>query len=297
MDDSARLWGATRARVGPRTTVILGTSRAQAAIDPEIWAEVRPGIPVLNLAIEGRSAVRPLESLAADSGYRGLVMVDLPPFFVFDTTDWKNDVQAALAEYDHVRTSPALRWEATARRLSPAGVPFRHPTLGADSILADLLSHHPPIIPQFTTRPDRFRPFGWDYHDHPPSPEELTFFRTFAAPATPAQRDSIIGLLATAVRRIQRHGGVVVFVRFPSCGEVHRLEEEFYPRAQFWDIARDSIPAPFLDDRDDPALNGERWHCTDGSHLFAGQAAEFTRTVIPLVMRAAGPGPSAPETP
>ena len=273
--------------------MIVGTSRAQAAIDPQVWREVRPGTPVLNLAIEGRSAVKPLETLAADSTFRGLVVVDLPPFFVFDTTWWKNDVAAALAEFDRVRGSPALRWEAGARRHSPVGIPFRHPSLGLQPILTDLLNGQVPAPPQFTTRPDRFRPFGWDYRDRPRTAEDVDFFRIFAHPATDPQRDSIIQLLGSAVRRIQHHGGEVVFLRLPSCGGVQTLEEEFYPRAKFWDVARATIPAPFLDDRNDAALSPEQWICTDGSHLFAGQAAAFTRAIIPLVEDAARPGGTA----
>jgi len=297
VDDSPRLWGTTRARVGPLTTVILGTSRAQAAIDPRIWAEARPGYQVLNLAIEGRSAVQTLVTLASEGGYRGLVVVDLPPFFVFDLTPWKNDVQGALAEYDQARTSPALRWDAALRRISPSAIPFRHPSLRVEPILADLVKGRLSSPPPFTTRPDRFRPLSWDYLKRPPSQDDIDFFRIFAHPATAAQRDSIIHIIATAVRTIYAHGGEVVFLRLPVCDGVRDLEEEYFPRRAYWDVARDSVPAPFLDDRDDPVLSGDTWICTDGSHLLAGQSESFTRALVPLVLHARAQTPSRSPSP
>ena len=42
-----RQWAEARASLGPESVVALGTSRAQAGIDPRAWAEVWPERPLV----------------------------------------------------------------------------------------------------------------------------------------------------------------------------------------------------------------------------------------------------------
>jgi hypothetical protein len=253
-----------------------------------VWAEEWSGRPVFNLALEGRSPVEPLETLARESEYHGLVVVDLPAFFVFDLTFWKNDLESTLGALRQARASVAVRWEAALRQRVPLGVPFRLPELRLEPLLDSMLSGRLPGPATFVTRPDRFRPVIRDYHRYPPPASDYEFFRTWAHPATIPERDSIIDRISAAVRAIQARGGKVVFLRLPACGEVRKLEDENFPPPRFWDVAQRGIPARFLDDRNTPVLSGDRWTCGDGSHLYVAESAGFTKAVVTLVREASG---------
>lgn len=282
VQDSPALWAATRVLVDDSTTVLLGTSRAQAALDPRVWEQEWPGRRVVNLAVEGNSPARPLHDLAMDARFRGIVVVDFPVFFVFDAEHVHWNARMALAAVGPMTTGPAARWEHDlSTRLWPY-FPLRNPSLKPVELLVEFVKWRLPSPPLHMTRPDRMRPLVRDYQVEPPTEKEIGFFRTIGRPATAAERDSIIADFRADVARLHSRGASVVFVRMPTCREVHALEEERYPTRRYWDVARMRIPAPFLDDSV-PALRPDRWQCADGSHIDWREATAFTRALVPVI--------------
>jgi len=83
-----------------------------------------------------------------------------------------------------------------------------------------------------------------------------------------------------AVTTIQQRGGQVIFARFPSSGEVWKLDEQYLPRAQYWDEFARQVSAKTLHFKDFPEL---QYELPDGSHLDYRQAIPFTRSLIKLL--------------
>jgi hypothetical protein len=222
-----------------------------------------------------------LVHLAEDSTFRGIVVVDFPPYFVFNVKLDQSKAQDAIQAYRDLTASPARRWEDGLRRLLPAGLLLRHPRLKPNHLLGDLATARISTPPAFNMRDDRFAPFVFE-RNGVPTDQEYEAFRRGGVAASPHERDSIIETTAGAVARIQARGGAVVFVAMPTCGERRRIEDERYPPAQYWDAAIRRVPAPFLDERE-PELASDRFPCADGSHLDRSATTEFTRSLARLV--------------
>ncbi len=84
--DNRSLWSDNRHRLNSldeNAIAILGASRAQRAIDVETLSE-ELGRPVVQLAVEGTSALALLENLAADPRFRGTILYSIAPPFTFN---------------------------------------------------------------------------------------------------------------------------------------------------------------------------------------------------------------------
>ncbi len=280
--NSASVWAAMRARVSTKSVVILGSSRAQAAIDPIVWEEVWPERPVYNLALVATSPVPVLEHVAQDRSFSGIAVVGFAPFFVFNVDQNPSIFLEAAAAYDEYRLSPSRRLETWIRQWLPSAIPLRHPTLNWRSLVGGAVLRVMPDPPDFTTRDDRFQPLARDYREHPLGSDDYEQFRLDGRQASPFQRDSILRRVQSSVDAIQRRGGTVLFVMLPTCGERRSIENERYPQTEYWDVAQQVLDAPFLSDVH-AELNGDSWRCAEGSHLYVGDTGAFTRWLASTV--------------
>ena len=91
----------------------------------------------------------------------------------------------------------------------------------------------------------------------------------------------MIERLISAADLIGQRGGEVIFVALPVCGERARIEEERYPRADYWDrfVASSSHRTIHVDD--EPSLTEPE--CYDGSHMDIADARVFTRDLYDIV--------------
>ena len=83
-----------------------------------------------------------------------------------------------------------------------------------------------------------------------------------------------------------RHGGKIVFVRFPNSGGLKELEDKLMPRQQNWDPLLQMTGAPGIYYSDFPELSG--FNCPEWSHLSAGDSVEFTKRLVPHLQVALG---------
>jgi hypothetical protein len=89
--------------------------------------------------------------------------------------------------------------------------------------------------------------------------------------------------LNEAIRRIRSRGGDVAFVRLPSSGKRLQLEENRFPRGEFWDHISGDILAPCIHFQDVPTLAGVE--CPDDSHLDSRDTTSFTAALIEELLR------------
>lgn len=308
VDDNDQLWAHERARVsslGDRALVLVGASRIQLDMDLGALRRVT-GLEPVQLGISGSSFVPVLEGLARDERVTGTVIVDFVPRFIAEWDDSRDNGEAANYQryYElsakrfplNARASEAVlsRWRAQLlRAYADGGTPL-------SALLTRILSPHP--LPQYLTMlPDRSRLADYrrvpmpgfyygrverDLDSNPQLPPGATYAdldNVLRAEIAKLGPENIAGFrrhlqdLQAQVDAIQKRGGHVIFVEFPTSGLVREMIGRRYPRNEFWDQLVRTTTARTLHYADDPMLS--RFTCPDGSHLDYTMRPLFSRAL------------------
>jgi hypothetical protein len=277
-------WILTRAKLRSGSTVVTGSSRIQAVIEPGLWMSEVGGGPPIELAFAGGTPIPVLEDLAADSTFHGLVLAEILPMYMFDLrSDGEALVQDHLKAYRDARSSPATRWEAWLRVYLLGHVAFRRQAMLPEEIVPKLMDGRFPLPPYNSMQPDRYHPVSWQRAgvraDRPELLDTIVFRPTLVntRPARGAALDSLFRRIQNGVAGIQRHGGHVVFLRFPACGGRRALEEEFFPAATYWAPLQRLTSAPMIDLGNYPEVTS--LHCYDGSHIDVSDVPPVERLI------------------
>ena len=279
LPDNPRGWVAARTKLQPKSTVLLGSSRIQAAIVAEEWAKEMDGERPLHLSLVGTSPLPILAHLADDTDFRGLAVIGVTEMFMFDAESTNDRAARSLADYRNLTTSPSRRSEVVLSGFVPNKVLVRHRRLNSLHVLEALWDRTAPRNPPNNMQTDRWIAFAAD-RVYPHDLEYETFEKA-GRPATVAERDSIIAGVERCVETIQSRGGTVVLVAMPACATRRQIENRRYPRAMFWDALAAGTPAVAINAYDFPRLL--EFRCSDGSHLDASDARRFTRDLARLI--------------
>ncbi|MCC6930209.1 MAG: hypothetical protein IT359_14585 [Gemmatimonadaceae bacterium] len=263
-------------------TVVAGTSRIQAALDPDAFRRAFPGARPVNLSLPGNSPLPVLEYLADSTDFHGLLLAEILPLFVFDAT-LRSEVRGreVIARYRRERVSPAAMWEDWLRVHALQHVVFRAPALLPGRFVRELREGRLPVPGNAALRPDRFGPVyqraltatrPWDpvtgFHGLEYGIAERT-----GRPANQSEYDALVARIEHSVNRILDRGGRVVLLYLPACGPRRAIEERRYPRATYWDPLARETRAVAIAAEDFPELVS--FDCFDGSHLDQGDAPRF----------------------
>ncbi|HEY2806068.1 MAG TPA: hypothetical protein VGI92_09445 [Gemmatimonadales bacterium] len=292
-------WILSFAQLSHATSVALGTSRIQAALDPQAWQSVMGGKPPIDLALPGNAPLPILDYIADSTDYRGTVLVEVLPLDAFDARQQGAPRGRGLLDrYDRDRVSPASMSEAWLQVHLLRFFVFRSPELLPSEFFKRLGTGE--LMPDkglLHLRTDRFGPIQqkkfiatnkWD--------PQRGFYEIGHAGAehegrvpTPEEFDALRGRYYRIARVIQGRGGRVVFLHLAGCGERGAIEARRYPRATFWDPFARQSPALALATEDFPEL--QHFACYDGSHIDATDAAAYSRalaTVVKAQLQASG---------
>lgn len=272
-------WAAQRLKMKPGSTVLLGTSRMQAGVNPEVWAEETGGETPLQLSLVGTSPLPILKHLAEQTNFHGLVVMGVVEMTLFDVENTNSYAKEALAAYRDLVTSPSRRVGVVLNRHLPTSLLVRHRSLNLAGMLDALWEREPLKNPHSNMQPDRWIEFEVDRLDR--NTLDYTEYENQGRPASAAQRDSIIADIETCVGEIQSRGGKVVLVVVPACGKRREIEVRRYPREFYWDKLAAATSALTIYAYDYPELMD--FECADGSHLDERDARKFTRALARLV--------------
>ncbi|MFC5437804.1 hypothetical protein ACFPME_14670 [Rhodanobacter umsongensis] len=292
-------WAQQRLRIDHgegNQTVLIGSSRVLFDVQLPQWQQITGQRPI-QLALEGTSPVPILEDLAADPHFTGRLLIGVAPSLFFSGQAFRGDVLAYTR-----KQSPSQRvghW-LSAHLLEPF-LAFDDPDFALDTVL----KRQPwPVRPGTHPRPAvrKLANSGADRNTQMwPKLETDASYRALArgiwmqmitAPpppemATPAglQRviDTQIARAAAAVATLRARGVSVVFVRMPSIGPFHAMEEKVLPRARTWDVLLQRTHAPGIHFTDYPQL--QNYQQPEWSHLSAPEAKRFTIALVPIVER------------
>lgn len=233
--DDTSLYGRERAKAyGDDLIALVGTSRFQVALDPEQIDEAFDDHRVANLSVIGQSALPVLEELASDESFRGVVVVEFMPIRMFtpDATD-VDKARDFLKRYDALAAYSPL--ETNLRLMLQSNLALLHPQVKARGLAKSFFGHE--ISPHQRFLSSRFAPRDYTGQDL----DAVIALRKKVWPERFAERfeddalDAQIKRLNEWTDAIQNRGGHVVFFRINSSGFTADLEEEYFPRAEYWD--------------------------------------------------------------
>ena len=280
--DAPDLWSLQRAKASAveRPIVFLGASRTLYAIDRGTVRARLPGYEPVMLAMDGRYPLATLRDLAADEDFRGVVLCDIDGAgFAAPSLDMQQpevdyyrrefspsrafhrlllnhwQLHAAIARSDFSLVRSAARW------VGGEGEPFRpHQWLdrrrfgfidyerGNPEAYKQQLAHH---VESHGGRLPRIRFEEWW--------PQVEFANAW-------------------VRAIQARGGDVVFYASPTSGQRRTVEEDWFPRAMYWDKMAAATTAKTLFTLDVPALRD--FPLPDDSHVDYRQKPAYTNALI-----------------
>lgn len=306
LSDSPARWAKQRARadtLGTRALILIGDSQPLQDLD---LATLRreTGLEPVQLAVAAGSFLPVLKGLADDPAVRGTVLVGFDPSIVAEEPRY-TPATAYESNYEH---SSGKRWpdfHDSEQFLTDAlHTQLRSYADGArplTSLLSRILKHDP--VQQYVfVSPDRGEysdfsraPLPELYYDkvlnnlppekRPRSDEsfaqlDVDISRTIKGipPQDAAQFLEHMRDVDELGRRIEAHGGRVLYVDFPVSGYIRDISDRYFPRQLFWDRFAAYTRSPTLESEDVPAISS--LHCPDGTHLDHRDQVPFTLALI-----------------
>ena len=280
--DAPDLWSLQRAKASlvAQPIVFLGASRTLYAIDRATVRTRLPDHEPVMLAMDGRYPLATLRDLAADQDFRGLVVCDIdgagfaPPSL---------DMQKPEVDYYHHEFSPSR----AAHRLM-----LNHWQLNAAIARSDF-SLLRSAARWISGEGEPFRPHQWldrrrfgfiDYERGNPEGYKQQLARHVEnhgghLPRIPFEEWwPQVEMANTWVRAIQARGGDVIFYASPTSGQRRLVEEDWFPRAIYWDKMVAATTAKTLFALDVPALRD--FPLPDDSHIDHRQKPAYTDALI-----------------
>jgi len=305
VQDSRLLWSYWRSKVYSAgaeqpPVVLLGSSRAQVGLVPEVVAEGFPRRRVVQLSAMGRGPYGVLDSLAKDPRFTGILICDACERFLMPSQQL--DMKEYVAYYREAYGGPG-QWNRLANLACEVFLQERLALLSPRIALKQQLWRRPLVPAIHHMRGDRqivVQPRGVPAASgapaEGPSTDELheedgPEYEVYDAEGFSA---FVARELRPLVAAIRQRGGEVYFVRMPSEGAMWRWEERHWPRSRYWDRLAGEFPGRAIHFRDYPRLSRAR--CIDGTHLDFSQAREFTRALTDIIRSGQTTAPSAVTT-
>ncbi len=284
--DNRSLWSANRHQLNSldeNAVAILGASRAQRGIDVETLSE-QLGRPVVQLSVEGTSALASLENLAVDPRFRGTILYSIAPAFTFNRLQPRvdNGRQREWLEY-YLSQQRSEMIEQSMRLWLQGRLAFLSGDARLTRVIPALIADGEfPGRDQKTTLADRV--VLMDYAKMPGEASEIGIIQLYLEHSEPYERDEWIATLNyvhVLVEQLRSKGSNIVFIRLPSGEQVGALEAVMFPRDRYWGSMEASLNAGFVHADDYPAM--QRFVSVDGSHIASEQIEEFTELLADAI--------------
>jgi len=287
-NDNRSLWTDARHRLnrhGDNAIALLGASRLQYAVDVATMSQALDR-PVVQLSVEGTSALALLENLAADPRFHGTVIYSVAPAFTLNSALPRIEAgkQQEWVEY-YFGQSRSRRMEQSLRLYLQGALAFRSPDAQLTRVIPSILSSGSlPDRDQKTTFANRV--LHKDYSKVSAEVDELgmvQFYLENTVPFSKPEFDVILSYLDTLVLLLRQKGVDVYFLRLPSSAEVKLLETAFFPRPVFWDVMEQRLDATFIHADDYPEMAG--FMSQDGSHVDSQHIVDFTNVLMDVLRK------------
>lgn len=286
--DSPDLWSQQRQRVdrdGKRKVVaLLGASRTLYSVDLDRFRARLPAYEPVMLALDATPAMATLRDLAADRNFNGVAIVDIDGIGLWDIT-W--EMQQPWV--DHYHRQWTISHDLHRQLLTQWQ---RHAVIARQdfSLLRTLVrwldGESEPFHPYMQMRATRDGFIDYAHTDTSVHRRELEahlakYGGKLPGPDPRAWLDNL-AQVKEWVLAIQQRGGDVIFYATPISGLRRQVEEDTYPRPQFWDRLADATGAHTLHADDVPALRD--FPLPDESHIDYRNKARYTDALIDALL-------------
>lgn len=297
-DDGGSLWSDKRKQVyepKEKSTVFIGSSRIKYDLDIPTWQNAT-GNHAIQLANVGSSPRIMLDDLAADTNFKGRLVIDVTEFLFFAPAPYVDKTPAENLEY-YKHETPAQKFSFAVNKLLEAKLRFiDKEEYSLNALLASTQIPNRANVYEFPDFPAGFTPVTFDRQsymttDFANDTNQLNqvkmvwgMFGKMAEqmpPATDAQIDSVMTSVKVACDKIKARGGEVIFIRTPSSGPLLAMERMAFPKEKFWNklLAVTGCEGIHFDDYPATAT----FECPEFSHLNVPQAISFTKSLITIL--------------
>ena len=284
--DGPGLWALMRKSVAPNDSsqvVIIGDSRMQSGIDTGAFQEAFKTTPV-QLALVNGAATPVLFNLAQDPSFNGIVVSSVNRWDLSGMPE-KWEMPNDYLNYYKGLTPAQIIDERVAMLLEQRLV-FMLQDLAPVQLAAAAGKRKWPDKPFVHLNPDRSRVTEYSKFPYLELRKKRMEGEGWFRGCPPIDQPQMLGDLAeiqSAVARIQKRGGHVVFVRMPSSGPVREFEDKMFPREKFWRLWVERTGALAISFEDYPELSG--FDCPDYIHLDHKDAGPFSRALAEIILR------------
>lgn len=288
LDDDKSAWAVERRKVAAGDydgVVIVGGSRILFDTSLDVWQELTGRRPV-QLAMPGVTGVPVLASLAADTGFTGMVVIDVTPEQFFREGRNNPAFEGVLDYWED--EGPARRAGHQIGKLLETRLAFLEDAYSLTNLVDELnLPNRGEIRGPYLRpwklsegRADRQTVMWREIERNAGLREHAMKVWLTGKPKPPD--DALIAKIckdvAESVAAIRARGGDVVFIRPPSSGGYYEREERNVPRARSWDRLLREADVFGIHFEDYPDMQG--LDLPELSHLTREDAARFTRAYV-----------------
>ncbi|MBK8702079.1 MAG: hypothetical protein IPN29_21910 [Saprospiraceae bacterium] len=303
-DDSESLFADKKRKIYlpiDEATVFTGSSRMKYDLNTSVWRQLTGETPI-QLANVGSSPIPILKALAADTMFKGKLIMDVTEGLFFDMSGRGFRRPQKCLDFSKNET-PAQRFSFHLNTFLESGLVF----LDKDNFALSALLEHLPIPP---------RPGKMDFPKYPTEFELMNFDRQNMmtdrfvdtdtagvkmmqdiwlqiakmgdkAPPTPVHViDSFLLDVKKHTDLITARGGKVFFLRPTSSGPLWQGEQMGFPRDKFWEKLLTVTGSQGMHFEDYPEL--KKMQCTEFSHLRQSDGIIYTKKVVEVLSKDIG---------
>jgi len=296
-DDGPELYAHVRDMVyepSDKATVFIGSSRIKYDIDIPTWEKLY-GTHAVQLAMTGSSPLHMLDDLAADTGFKGKLVVDVTEVLFF-SHHGNEDPDAGISYYrkrtlaqkaSFILDEPVEAHLAFLNKdnYSITGLLGRVPVKNRPGVYPFLNFPAGFGVTEFNRQNKMTPAFVADTNQQN---QVKGIWGLLAQDPTPPMHghdlDSLLLTVKQDIDKIKARGGDVIFTRTPSTGMFYMGEQKGFPRAAYWDRLLAYTGCKGFYFKDSPVT--ARLDCPEWSHLSPDGAVVYTTSLAGTLKQA-----------
>jgi hypothetical protein len=297
-DDGGSLWSDKRKQVYEpidKATVFIGSSRIKYDLDIPTWQKLTSD-RAIQLANVGSSPRLVLEDLAADSNFKGKLVIDVTEFLFFVQAPYADKTPAENLAY-YKKETPAQKFSFVVNHALESKLAFLDKEeYSLNALLAGTRIPNRAGVYELPDFPAGFTPVTFDRQSYMTDSyvrdsnaiKQTTMVWAMLGkvaakmpPITDAMIDAVVKSVKVSCDKIKARGGQVIFVRTPSSGPLWAMEQVAFPREKFWNKLLAVTGCEGIHFKDYPSI--ANLECPEFSHLSVPQAVTYTKSLINIL--------------
>lgn len=283
--DDQRLWAMERSRIGnsQKEIALLGSSRMQTDISTAAFRRLVPDYSIINLSADSTCANATLRDLAGDATFKGTIILETTSECLMFGDD-PGLSQQFYVDYFHKTYNLNIKLNRQIATFVQKHLTVIDPYLNLIKVGGDLVIKKKWRSPNaLTTYEDRSRAVDYNklnimVHKAMRLHKVNAHYQKLVPSISPQNLINHVSDLEINVKAIQNRGGRVVFARFPVSNEHWDIDEQYFPRAVYWDTIIPQTTASVIHFKDIDGMN--TMQCPDTSHIDARDTVIFTEHLL-----------------